>query len=66
VKDVREEGVSALGDAREQVGTRVSLTQPTTAAISIDDLPPLGPFDAWFVYAPRAAGGREGASGGAP
>ena len=59
VKDVREEGVSALGDAREQVGTRVSLTRPT-AAISIDDLPPLGPFDAWFVHAPRAAGGREG------
>jgi ATP-dependent Clp protease protease subunit len=66
VKDVREEGVSALGDAREKVGTRVSLTRPIAAAVSIDDLPPLGPFDAWFVHAPRSPGGREGASGGNP
>ena len=56
VRDVREEGVSAVGDARSKVGTRVKLTAPPSdVQQSAASLPPLGPFDAWFLYEPSLA-----------
>lgn len=54
VQELREEGVSAVGDARTKIGSRVRLTAPAERTQGVDALPDLGPFDAWFIYAPAA------------